>query len=218
MVSVLKKKQEFVQVIIEWGEENTRNFFWRERDPLSPFKTLVVELLLVRTKAPKVNEIGDCFVENYDTPQKILQENEEILSEKLYPLGLSSKRTTSLKKIAKLIVESFDGVVPKDVEELMSLPFVGRYTANATLCFGCNRRSPIVDSNIARLLHRFFNLPAPKQKLEKEEEYWDLAERLLPHERVKHYNWSLIDFGNKVCTKSPVQRICPLSNLCKFNN
>jgi A/G-specific adenine glycosylase len=110
----------------------------------------------------------------------------------------------------------FSGI-PDTEEALLDLPHVGPYVANATLCFGYDQRSPIVDANVARLYSRVFDLDARDDQLHEDDYLWDFAESLLPTESCRSYNLTLLDFGAEVCTaQSPDCESCPLNELCEY--
>ena len=127
------------------------------------------------------------------------------LEEDLKVLGLQRQRRTALKRIAEKIVVEYSGKVPLDYDSLMSLPHVGRYIANAVLCFSRNQKRPIVDVNAARVLTRFHGLEMPKDA--REEWIWKLAEEMLPEKNWKEYNYGLLDLGALIC-KSEKIRCC----------
>jgi A/G-specific adenine glycosylase len=177
---------------------------------------IIVEVLLARTRADAVPPIAIKLLRKYPTSYELAGADMETLENILKPLGLFRKRSKALKHLAYILNENYDGIVPKNEKLLMSLPYVGRYAANAVLCFSFDKRNAVVDANVARVIHRFFTIPKHKGKLEHCEEYWILAQKLLPRKNLKNYNWGLLDIGGLICLpRKPLCSQCPLSRKCK---
>lgn len=206
--------KEFQKRLILWFKMKGRNFFWRKQ-PLDRWQWLVLELLLKRTRAETVEKFFSSFIEKYHSPDVVGQTRDLELEDDLRFLGLQRQRRVALKRIAEKITSDYDGKVPVDYDSLISLPHVGRYIANAVLCFSQNQRRPIVDINVARVLTRFHGLEMPKDA--REEWIWELAEKMLPEKNWKEYNYALIDLGAKICkSKRPECLFCYIKDVCKF--
>lgn len=208
--------ESFRTAVLEWGDINQRSFFWREEE-LSLFEALLVEILLARTRAASAEHVARELLDRVEEPGELAAMEEEELQLLLEPLGLHRKRAAALKKLGEEVSAQFFGRVPDDYEALTTLPYVGRYVGNAALCFSRGLSRPIVDANVARVLERVFGLPSPGGKLELEEEYWSLAGCLVPDDRPREYNWSLIDLGALICRpQSPACENCPLRVRCSY--
>jgi A/G-specific adenine glycosylase len=208
--------KEFQKCLLKWFKKNGRSFFWR-REHLNLWQWLVLEILLKRTRAETVEKFFPSFIAKYSNPKIIIQTEDQELENDLRFLGLQSQRRISLKKIAETIVRNYGGKTPLEYDSLISLPYVGRYVANAVLCFSQNQRRPIVDVNIARVLSRFNGLEMPKDV--REEWIWELADRMLPDKNWKEYNYALIDLGARVCkTKNPICSECWILPMCAKGN
>ena len=191
-----------------------RTFFWR-KNSLSPWKWLVLELLLKRTRAEAVEKFFPPFIAKYHGPSIVTETTKLELTRDLKHLGLGKQRCIALKLIAGEILERFDGRVPPDRMSLASLPHVGLYISNAVLCFCYGQRTPVVDSNVARVLSRVYGLRTPKDA--RDESMWALAERVLPKNSWREYNYGLLDIGATVCkTKEPKCPQCCLEGLCAY--
>jgi A/G-specific adenine glycosylase len=116
-----------------------------------------------------------------------------------------------------MLNDRFQGEVPSDAEQLKGLTGVGNYIANAVLCFAYNRRAAVVDTNVIRVLARVFGLISKRSRPRTDPELWRAAAALLPRQRVKDYNWALLDLGKKLCTpRNPKCSACPLAPLCDY--
>lgn len=199
----------------DWGDRHRRSFFWRHRD-LNLYESLVVEVLLARTRAQSVASIARDFLNRYPDPWALSDASRKPLEDLLRPLGLYRKRTQAFLETGRRLVEKHGGRVPADLESLMSLPYVGRYTGNAILCFSLRERRPLVDANIARVLQRFFGLRPPKDKIENDDQYWKLAWCLVPDGWPRRFYWTLIDYGSAICrTDRPLCDECLLAAYCE---
>ena len=123
----------FVKLILDWFKNNKREFSWRTLE-LSPFQVLVAELMLQKTNASQVQNIFPGFIERYPNPKSIANISEEDLANLFQPLGLFNRRARDLKKTADMILKQ-GNVVPSKKKDLLNLPGVGDYIANAVLCF-----------------------------------------------------------------------------------
>jgi len=119
-------------------------------------------------------------------------------------------RTDALKTIAA----RFDQL-PRNREELLDLPRVGVYVADATICFSLGERRPLLDRNIRRIYERVFGEDWPSSP----EEQRQFASRLLPDDErdAREYNLALLDFGALVCTKQdPSCATCVAREYCRY--
>ena len=113
------------------------------------------------------------------------------------------------RNLHKTALESSKGL-PKSVNELMKLPGIGQYTASAICSFGFHQNIPVVDTNIARVIKRFFALITPKDSL-----IWESATALLNSSHPRSHNLALMDLGSLVCLpKNPKCEECPLKSEC----
>lgn len=199
----------FRETLQSWAEGNLRDFPWRE--DATPYQVLVAEVLLQQTLASKVEPIYEEFVERYPEPEDLLDLDPDDLAELLDPLGLQNVRAQALIDNAEEIAERG---VPQDAEELQDLSYVGRYGANATLCFGFGEPRAIVDANVVRLYGRFFGKDFDGAQ---DDAAWEFAEEVLPEEDVQRYNLALLDFAAETCTaRSPDCDRCIFEGDCQF--
>jgi len=205
---------EFQERIIAWFKREGRSFYWRTH-VLSLWQCLVLELLLKRTRAETVEKFFPSFIAKYNCPEVVMQASDLELEEDLKYLGLQRQRRIALKQIAKTIIRGHNGQVPREYVSLISLTHVGRYIANAVLCFSLNQARPIVDTNVARVLTRFHGLEMPKDA--REEWIWELAKKMLPEENWKEYNYSLLDLGALICRTRPKCRLCIVVDVCTYS-
>jgi len=191
-----------------------RHFKWRRE--ADPYRVLITEILLKKTTAKKVETIYDRFFAKYGGWGDLLSAKPRDLRRDLTYLGLQKQRAKALRELARIFrIEHWDKV-PSTYDGLISLPGVGRYTANAVLCFAYGGPRPVVDVNVARVLQRFFGLPSISD-VNRNESLWELAEQLLPKSHFKEYNLGVIDFAAIICRAVRPKCVeCSLAPRCAY--
>ncbi|HOL57623.1 MAG TPA: endonuclease III [Spirochaetota bacterium] len=173
-----------------------------------PFNILLSTILSLRTKDKVTLEASNRLFEKVKNFNDILDISINEIERLIYPVGFYKTKAKRIKEIAKIIVEKYDGKVPKNFEELLKLPGVGRKTANLVIILGYNKDSICVDTHVHRIANRFGWV-----KTKKPEETEFALKKLLPVYLWKKINDYLVSYGQTVC--KPVK---PLCNKCKLNN
>jgi A/G-specific adenine glycosylase len=207
----------FHRTLLAWFACNRRDFPWRN-DPIEPFVSLVTELLLQRTKADSIAGTFPLILDVYRTPEQVITRGQARIVDDLTPLGLQQRRAASLVDIATDILEHHGGKVPATEEDLLQLQGVGKYIANAVLCFGFGQPAPIVDGNVTRLFCRFFNLENRGDN-RRNVHIWEKAGEIIDiePETAKQLNWAILDFAALVCTpRNPRCIECALNEHCNY--
>lgn len=202
-----------VERVLDWYDANGRDLPWRRtRDP---YAVLVSEILLHQTQVRTVLPVYETFLRRF--PDVFSLAAAELAEVKAItdPLGYKV-RGQWLHQIARVVVDQFDGRFPDTVESLMALPGVGRYTAGAVVSFAYERPAPILDTNVNRLLGRYFGIDFRDARADTRHRLWALAEALVPEDRVHAFNQALMDLGATVCTaRRPECLLCPLHADCQ---
>lgn len=211
MDTLTEKIERFQHDLLKWSHGNLRDFPWRQQQR-SPYQLLVAEMFLKQTQASTVADVLPQFVEKYPGPESLQSASESEIIEVIRPLGLYNHRAKALKEIGERLGGS---EIPSTEDGLRELPQVGRYVANATLCFGFGEDVPIVDSNIRRIYRRLFSALDVEEMTE--DELWSLAEEVLPEAEVQRFNLALLDFGAAICTdSSPNCEQCFANPYCAY--
>lgn len=213
LAEIERRKKKVHLGLVQWGKQNFRPFPWRANR--APYAVLVSELLLKRTTATAVKRIFEQFISRYPNLQKLAHADRQQLESLLSRIGYHKRRATMLIEISAYILKKHDGKIPRKKQELLDIPFVGEYTANAILSLSYGIPTAMVDSNIQRIVSRLFcsllpTRPSPKivQKT---------AEMLAPNEDNQNYNYSLLDLGALVCKYGiPKCTSCPLNSQCDY--
>lgn len=189
----------FKKRIIIWFGQNRRRFPWRETK--DPYRILVAELLLQKTDATKVSLVYSEFLQRYPSAPALAEAPFEKVHELVSKIGLHY-RSQRLVNIAKDITTRFAGQIPCLEAELLTLPGVGQYITNAVLVAGFGIRKATVDTNVVRILERFFGIYSQRSRPRTDPELWEIANILLPQKSsdCRDWNYALIDFGALVCT------------------
>ena len=204
------RKAQFVKGILKWAHKNLREFPWR--NSTQPKHILIAEILLQRTPANRVSKSFQEIIDVFN--QDLITLDECYLKTRFRFFGLT-KRFVWIKSALSQIEDKHNGKIPNTYEELVALPGVGEYTANAVLCLIFNIPVPMIDINSVRVLSRFF-YGQEQQKTQSESKLQKLSASLVPIKESKLYNLGLLDFGAILCKKTPLCDICPLSGLCKW--
>jgi len=151
----------FRRPLLRWYDRHARRFSWRETH--DPYQILLAEVLLQRTQAPQVEANYAGVLAALPTPEALGRAQLAQVREALKPLGLA-KRAPTLWEMGSHLSDRFAGRVPLAVADLMSLPGVGRYIASATACFAGGVRIPVVDTNVIRIMSRYFGIESERSR------------------------------------------------------
>ena len=199
--------------LLVWFERNGRSFPWRDPDR-SAYETLVAEILLQRTTAAGVARAYPALIERYPSWAALARSSPEDFESDLRPLGLWRQKARALRHLA-LFFEERSGAIPDTRAVLERLPGIGPYTASAVLAIVHGRAEPFVDVNMARLLGRYFGLPAEVTGV-RGRLLRALGLRLVSGEHSLEVNWAVLDFAALVCqARRPLCQGCPLRTGCR---
>jgi len=126
-------------------------------------------------------------------------------------------RAGALKKIAELIVQKYNGEIPQEKAEILKLPHVGPYIANAVMCFAYDMDYPLVDTNIIRVIKRVFSFKSSKKRPREDPQMWKTVSMLIPQGKGRDFNFAMLDFAASVCLlKKPKCSECQLQTICSY--
>jgi A/G-specific adenine glycosylase len=208
-----KRRERLVRNLLAWYKENGRVFPWRRTK--EPYRILVAEIMLQKTGAQQAERVYQKFIDKYPSVRQLAKASVKELVNDIGSLGLAY-RASRLKTISTLILKKYHGEIPRNAEGLRQLPGVGRYIANAVLCFAFGKDVPLVDANIVRVMTRLFSIK-PIREEHKDERLWELVEDLIPTGLCKEFSWALLDLAALNCTpQKPVCPTCPLVDICDY--
>src|SRR4030042_2803508 len=123
--------------------------------PETPFVTLISCLLSLRTKDEVTAQASRRLLTKYHTPQKIVQLTEKQIETMIYPVGFYKTKARRIKDISKTLLENYNGKVPDDFKELLTLNGVGRKTANIVMVYGYKKHGYLpIDTHCHRIPNR----------------------------------------------------------------
>jgi endonuclease-3 len=177
-----------------------------------PYVVLTATILSHRTKDEITEKVVADFIKKYPTVGKLAKANVKELENVIKKVGFYRNKAKTLIKLARTLIEKYNGKVPADINELLSLPGVGRKTANCVLVYSYKKPAIPVDTHVHRIMNR---LGIVETKTPEETEF-SLMEKI-----DKRYwldiNEIFIKFGKSICKPiKPLCSICTLKSICKY--
>lgn len=179
----------------------------------TPFQLLVATVLSAQCTDKRVNMVTPALFESFPTPVEMSQATPEAIFEYIRSVSYPNAKAKHLVKLAKMLIEKYQGEVPQTLEQLTQLPGVGRKTANVVLAVAFGQAALAVDTHIYRVAHRLGLVPASANTPYKVEM---ALRKFIPEEDVAHSHFWLLLHGRYTCTAlRPKCEQCGLSHLCK---
>ena len=179
----------------------------------TPFQLLIAVILSAQTTDKAVNKVTPNLWKHYPEIEDLAKANLLDVEECLRTIGLYKNKARNIIKTARVILQDFDGQVPKTHKELETLPGVGRKTANVVLAEVYGIPSIAVDTHVSRIAKRL-NISAPDADVKEIEE--DLMKKIPKKDWILTHH-RLIFFGRYHClAKKPKCDICPVQAYCKY--
>lgn len=206
---MLNPQRSFVRPLLAWHEENGRHRLpWREPDR-SAFEILIAEILLQRTTAASVVGAYLPITALYPSPEAVTAARPEAIERRVASLGLA-KRAEFIRRSSERLLARHSGDVPRRYEDLLELHGVEAYTARSVLIHAFDEDIAAVDTNVRRLISRFFGVPPDSEALV------HLADALAPSQRGSDFQHAMLDFAADVCTaRTPRCEACRLGRRCR---
>lgn len=178
------------------------------------FQLIVAVALSAQTTDKSVNVVTPALFERYPDADALAAADVEEVSEYIKRIGMYKTKAKNIVGMAQKLVYDYGGQVPEDYDALVSLPGVGRKTANVVLSVGFGHQRIAVDTHVFRVANRI-GLVHEKDVLKTE---LSLMERI-PEERWSRTHHSLIFHGRQCCdARKPKCDDCPINTLCEYIN
>lgn len=209
MIMTLKERYSFVR---DWFRKNMPEAH-TELAYSNPFELLVSVILSAQCTDRRVNLVTPPLFERYGTPSALARASFEEVFPLIRSISYPNSKTTHLIAMAKKLISDFDGDIPSDIDSLMSLPGVGRKTANVIASIVYDKPVIAVDTHVFRVSHRIgLSDGKTPEAVEK-----DLERHIPEDERAKAHHW-LILHGRYVCTaRKPSCEECGLNPWCRYH-
>ena len=198
------KTKKLKESLLIWYKNNKRSFNWRHTN--DPWKILLIEVISQQTQINRANIYYQRFIKKFPTPESMSRSTLKTILKMWSGLGYNN-RAIRLYESSKLISEKgFKNIYPN----FELLPGVGQYTKNAILSFAYGEKVLALDTNLERVLTRYFAADSTKDYVKKYSDF------LLKDVDSRDLNQALMDLGSSICTSSnPKCNICPLEKNCK---
>ena len=189
--------------LMDWYAEHQRDLPWRRtRDP---YAILVSEVMLQQTQVDRVIPKWHAWLARFPTLAALASASRADAIREWQGLGYNL-RAVRLHDIACQTMAEFGGALPRDIEGLLRLKGIGRYTAGAVACFAYGLPVSMVDTNVQRVLTRVFGVAEVDHAF---------ADRVVPADGAYTWNQALMDLGATLCrVQKPMCLVCPLMGVC----
>lgn len=177
------------------------------------WKLLVSVRLAAQCTDARVNVVVQKLFAKYRTPAELADASVEDIERIVKPCGLGHSKAKDISACMKMLCEKYDGKVPRDFEALLSLPGVGRKSANLIMGDVFGEPAIVTDTHCIRLVNRMGLVDGIKDPKKVEMELW----KLIPPQEGSDFCHRLVYHGRAVCTArtAPFCEKCCLADLCK---
>ncbi len=179
----------------------------------SPFELGIAVMLSAQCTDERVNKTTPSIFEKYSTPQDFINMDLETLEALIHPCGFYKTKAKNIKAYSKKIMEEYNGDLPKNMDELITLPGIGRKSANVIMLEAFNNPIGIaVDTHARRISNRLgLSKNSDPSKIEQ-----DLL-KIIPNKYYKDVNHLFVWHGRNICSaRNPKCSKCPVSKYCNY--
>jgi A/G-specific adenine glycosylase len=201
--------------LLAWHDSHARRYAWRKK-VRKPYTVFLCEMMGQQTQATRIAEYLSKFLKAFPTPNDLASAKVSQVIKLWQGLGYN-RRAINLHRAANMIVNDYNGKFPKTYGELITLPGVGPYSANAILVFAFEQPVSAIDINVSRVLTRLSRKSRHEDLLPKEP-VEAISNEILPIARVRSWHEAIMDLGATICTKrNPKCSVCPITEYCPSN-
>lgn len=203
---------DFASRLIRWQRRHGRHDMpWQAADA---YRVWLSEIMLQQTQVSTVIPYYQRFVASFPTIAALAAATEDEVLAHWSGLGYYA-RGRNLHRAAQIIVEQYGGEFPREFEQILELPGIGRSTAAAICALAYHQCRAILDGNVKRVLARYCGISGSPSEKTVEAQLWQHAEALLPQHDVARYIQAQMDLGATLCTRSkPKCGECPVQTSC----
>ena len=200
----------FSEKVISWYELHGRHGLqWRKS--ITPYRIWISEIMLQQTQVATVKPYFKKFIKKYPTLKSIKDASEDEILTLWSGLGFY-KRARNIFQTKEILHSEHKGRFPKNFDEIIGLPGIGKSTAGAIMSIAHQIPTPILDGNVKRILQRYFS---NKKNIFSEKELWNLSLSVSNATNSNLYTQGIMDIGATICTpQNPKCSGCPLSANC----
>ncbi len=202
--------------LLAWYRENKRPLPFRA--DADPYRVWISEIMLQQTRIETVIPYYERFLKSFPTVRALAEAEDEVLMKCWEGLGYYS-RARNLKKAAQKVMTDFHGIIPDTVEELLTLPGIGAYTAGAIASIAYGRPAPAVDGNVLRVICRLLADESDVLQAAVRKRISSLLSSVYPTAPAdaSDLTQGLMELGEVLCTpgENPRCGACPLAEICE---
>ena len=205
--------KQFSDRVLAWFDKHGRHDLpWQLEQ--TPYRVWISEIMLQQTQVVTVIPYFERFIKAFSEVETLANGNLDQVLHHWTGLGYYA-RARNIHKAAKIIDKEYQGKFPSSLDEMMTLPGIGRSTAGAILSLAYEKRHPILDGNVKRVLSRYHGVEGWPGNKKVEEELWYYAELHTPNKSVRNYTQAIMDLGATLCVRrNPTCDVCPLTKDC----
>ena len=180
-----------------------------------PWRLLVMGRLSAQCTDARVNEVSIPLFERYKTAADMADADLSELEEIIKPCGLYRMKAANIKDASRMLIDEFDGELPREMDELLRLPGVGRKIANLLIGDIFRGEAVVCDTHCIRICARLGMYP---ESLKDPNKIEMILRELIDLKEGSDFCHRIVDFGRQIClARSPKCENCPLAELCDFN-
>ncbi|MFC7393956.1 A/G-specific adenine glycosylase [Scopulibacillus cellulosilyticus] len=207
------KINQFNKDLIQWFYQNKRDLPWRQTK--NPYYIWISEVMLQQTQVDTVIPYYQRFITQYPTPEDLASAEEEAVLKTWEGLGYYS-RARNLQKGVREVVEEYQGRVPNNKKDILSIKGIGPYTAGAVLSIAYDQAEPAVDGNVMRVLSRIFLIDDDITKQKTRRLFEEIIYNIISETDPSAFNQGLMEIGALICKpKQPKCDQCPIAKHCR---
>ena len=201
------------KLLLDWYNQNKRDLPWRHTS--DPYAILVSEIMLQQTQVDTVIPYYLRFMDRFKTLQDLARASEDEIHSYWQGLGYYN-RVRNLQLATIQIIENFNGKVPANKEDLLSLKGIGPYTSHAVCAIAFNQPYFALDGNGLRILSRFYQIEDNIALKKTQDKLQTLGKNFVIDQPASKINQAFMDLGATICKpKNPKCIVCPLRSFCK---
>lgn len=211
----LSAKKSFHEHLARWFKRHAKDYPWRRTH--DPYEVLISEVMLQQTQIATVLGKGyyTRFLDAFSDVESLAAADDATLLKAWEGLGYY-RRARMLRDTARAVIDRHDGKFPDDLEALLALPGIGRYTAGALRAFAFGLPAVLVDGNVSRVLARLMDFSEPVDSTAGQKQIWDWARNLANDKQPRIHHAALMELGQKICRPgAPDCLACPVASFCR---
>jgi endonuclease-3 len=177
-----------------------------------PFKILIGTILSARTRDEVTTTVIKALFSRFKNPDELSRANLNDIKKRIKKIGFYNVKASRLKEVSQLIIKKYNGEVPSNLDDLLTLPGVGRKTANCVLVYGFKKAAIPVDIHVHRISNRIgiVNTKNP-------EETENVLQKSIDKKYWIRVNETFVTFGQNICLPiKPKCNVCQLTKMCKY--